>query len=143
VPGIRIADGAEFLVVAAQESRAGTDPGGSTPNAQVQLEAKLHHGVSLVNLLVGKSLAAQFLEGLSRRRHNLVVLFVTPRDVEQAKHNSVWIGTKEVVKIATYPLAMDHARNVRSADGRKICLGRTSLGRRFTLALKGKLHRRR
>src|ERR1035437_2289022 len=98
MPRVGVADRAEFLVVAAEESGTGADSGSRPANAQVQLQAEFHHGIRLVDLLVGKSLTAQLLERLPRRRYDLVVLLVTSCDVEQAEHNSVRVGTKKVVQ---------------------------------------------
>src|ERR1035441_6765864 len=142
VPRVGVADGAEFLVVAAEEGGTGADSGGSPANAEVQLEAEFHHGIGLVDVSVGKSLTAQFLERLPCRRYDLLVLFVTSRDIEQAEHNPVRVGTKEGVKVATHPLAMNQAGDVGTGDGGKICMGWNRPGRRFALALEGKLHRR-
>jgi hypothetical protein len=68
---------------------------------------------------------------------------MTSRDIEQAEHNSVRVGTKEVVKVATHPLAMNHAGDVGTGDGGKICMDWNRPGRRFALALESKFHRDR
>src|SRR5271165_5164086 len=140
--GVGVADGAQRFVVASDEGRAGAHSRGSPADGQVQLEAELHHRISLVDFWMGEALAAQLVKGLPRSLHNGVVLFVTTGNVEQTEDHTARVSAQKAVEVAAYSVALDYAGNIGTRQRRKIS-GRRS-GRRGcnrALAMERQLHR--
>src|SRR5208337_1667689 len=96
--GVGVAYRAQRFVIASDESRAGTHSRGSPADGQVQLEAKLHHGVRLVDFWIREALAAKFVKGLPRRFDDRLVLSLASGDIQQAEDDAAWIGAQEAVE---------------------------------------------
>ena len=119
VSGVDVTDRAKFLVVAAHKGGAGAYTSGRANDAEVEFVAELHHGVGLIQLIAGQALRPFLPEGPVCRLDDAAVFRVCPGYVQQPEENSLRCGARELIEVASDPLAVDHSGNVssrRSAD---------------------------
>jgi hypothetical protein len=112
VPGIGVTDCAQFLVVTTNEGCTGTDSGGGAADAEIQLQAQLHHGVGLVDFFVSKLLLPDFLKRPPGGINNAVIFFQAASHVEHAEYHPAAVRAQKMVQISTHSLTGDHSRDV-------------------------------
>src|ERR1700692_660783 len=91
--GIGVAEGAKFLVVAADECRAGVNPARCFHQSTIELKTKRNHSFGFVYVGTGEKLGPDSPKDILRgRKHELIVLAAAGK-IEQAKQYT--FGTDE------------------------------------------------
>src|ERR1700691_380125 len=90
VSGIGVTEGAEALVIAADEPGAGADAARNFHDAAVEPKAEFSHGLGLVEILFAKQVAGQPAKNFLPGVENGLVAFTAGRDIEASQKGGVW-----------------------------------------------------
>src|SRR5947209_13742454 len=98
--GIGVAERAEGLVIAGDESGTGKASAGDLDKAAIQAKAELRHGFGLIDVGAGEEFCAAIAKNLLSGCENAAIVFATAGYVEQAKEDPFGAYADGVVKVS-------------------------------------------
>src|SRR6202035_1787941 len=85
--GVGVAEGAKFLVIAADECGAGVNSGGGFHDAAVELNAERDHGFGFVDVMPRKEFGPERAKYVGRGGKDGQIVFATSGNIEQAEQD--------------------------------------------------------
>lgn len=140
VSGVGVAERAELLVVAGDESGTGVDAFAGVDKAAIDAKTELRHGIRFVEIRGREQLRSDVAKNMLRGCEDGTIVRAESGHVEQTKQNALGTDTQGVVEISGDALAHELSRDFCALDLRKYRRDRLGWRGSYVLRVKEGVH---